>query len=181
MAKLSEDELAFLMDYRKLEDLDREKGIKFFECVGDPPMTGPFKQGIEDTRNNFNTKKQTEMRSNDCSRFSTEINSDQVVVPCVIENKAEPLWDEHRNNHFTMKRRLLNIFLKVTNKMIMRRRAGLRLQKIQKRLQDNNITNRKECKKWVAEDGKAAQMSNIGAGDEADTDNIDSIRFTFSF
>ena len=126
-------------------------------------------------------KKQTEMRANDCSRFTTEINSDQVVVPCVIENKAEPLWDEHRNNHFTMKRRLLNIFLKVTNKMIMRRRAGLRLQKIQKRLQENNITNRKECKKWVAEDGKAAQMSNIGAGDEVDTDNIDSIRFTFSF
>jgi hypothetical protein len=30
------------MDYRKLEDLDREKGIKFFECVGDPPMTDKF-------------------------------------------------------------------------------------------------------------------------------------------
>jgi len=42
MAKLSEDELAFLMDYRKLEDLEREKGIKFFECVGDPPMTDEF-------------------------------------------------------------------------------------------------------------------------------------------
>ena len=35
-AKLSEDELNFMMDYRKLEDLEREKGIKFFECVGDP-------------------------------------------------------------------------------------------------------------------------------------------------
>lgn len=42
MAKLSEDELAFLMDYRKLEALEREKGIKFFECVGDPPMTDEF-------------------------------------------------------------------------------------------------------------------------------------------
>ena len=26
--KLNEDELAFLMDYRRLEDLEREKGIK---------------------------------------------------------------------------------------------------------------------------------------------------------
>ena len=37
--KLSKDELGFLMDYRKLEDLEREKGIKFFECIGDPPAT----------------------------------------------------------------------------------------------------------------------------------------------
>ena len=37
--KMTEDEKSFLIDYRKLEDLEREKGIKFFECVGDPPAT----------------------------------------------------------------------------------------------------------------------------------------------
>ena len=47
MIKLSEDELAFLMDYRRLEDLEREKGIKFFECIGDPPATDKFINGIE--------------------------------------------------------------------------------------------------------------------------------------
>jgi hypothetical protein len=36
---MTEDEKSFLIDYRKLEDLEREKGIKFFECVGDPPAT----------------------------------------------------------------------------------------------------------------------------------------------
>lgn len=70
---------------------------------------------------------------------------------------SQPEWDEHKNNHFTMKRRLLNIFLKVANKMIMRRRAGQRLEKIKKRLHENNVTNRKECKKWVADDWKIAQ------------------------
>jgi hypothetical protein len=80
-----------------------------------------------------------------------------------------------------MKRRLLNIFLKVTNRMIMRRRAGLRLEKIKKRLLENNISNRRDCKKWVAEDWKAAQMATVGEGDEDDTDNIDKVRFTFSF
>ena len=39
---MTEDEKSFLMDYRKLEDLEREKGIKFFECVGDPPATDEF-------------------------------------------------------------------------------------------------------------------------------------------
>lgn len=53
MAKLSEDELAFLMDYRRLEDLEREKGIKFFECVGDPPMTDEAKNDVEASRSGF--------------------------------------------------------------------------------------------------------------------------------
>jgi hypothetical protein len=69
MAKLSEDELAFLMDYRRLEDLEREKGIKFFECVGDPPMTDEFKNDIETSRSNFVRKKEIEMREKDCFRF----------------------------------------------------------------------------------------------------------------
>lgn len=154
MAKLSEDELAFLMDYRRLEDLEREKGIKFFECVGDPPMTEAFQSNIEDTRANFITNNQVDMRNKDCQRYKTDINMDKVVVPAVNQITNEPAWDEHRNNHFTMKRRLLNIFLKVTNGMIMRRRAGKRLEKIKARIAEAGVTNRKECKKWVAEDWK---------------------------
>lgn len=65
--------------------------------------------------------------------------------------------------------------------MIMQSRALKRLDKIKKRLLENNITNRKDCKAWVAADAKAAQMNNIGGDDEEDTDNIDKVRFTFSF
>jgi len=43
---LSDNEFAFLKDYRRLEELEREKGIKFFECIGDPPATHEFKNGI---------------------------------------------------------------------------------------------------------------------------------------
>jgi hypothetical protein len=83
MAKLSEDELAFLMDYRRLEDLEREKGIKFFECVGDPPMTDEAKNDIETSRSGFVREKEIEMREKDCFRFETEINTDNVIVPAV--------------------------------------------------------------------------------------------------
>ena len=38
-AKLREEEREFLGDYKKLEELDREKEIKFFPCQGDPAMT----------------------------------------------------------------------------------------------------------------------------------------------
>lgn len=44
--KLSEEEKNFLTEYRRLENLEREKGIKFFECVGDPPATDEFINGI---------------------------------------------------------------------------------------------------------------------------------------
>jgi len=37
--KLSKEEQNFIKEYRRLEDLEREKGIKFFQCVGDPPIT----------------------------------------------------------------------------------------------------------------------------------------------
>ena len=37
--KLSEQEQVFLKEYARLENLEREKGIKFFECIGDAPMT----------------------------------------------------------------------------------------------------------------------------------------------
>jgi hypothetical protein len=147
-----------MMDYRKLEDLEREKGIKFFECVGDPPMTEQFAANIDDHRHNFITKKENDMREKDVYRHNTEVNNDKVVVPAVNQITAEPKWDEHQNNHFTMTRRLNNIFLKTVNRMIMRRRAEKRLEKIRKRLQDNNVANRKDCKKWVADDWKAAQL-----------------------
>ena len=48
--KMSADETNFLMEYRRLEDLEREKGIKFFQCVGDEPHTEEFIDKINDTR-----------------------------------------------------------------------------------------------------------------------------------
>jgi len=50
---LSDSEFAFLKDYRRLEELEREKGIKFFECVGDPPASDAFKEGVVVQRQNF--------------------------------------------------------------------------------------------------------------------------------
>ena len=37
--KISPMEQNFIKEYRHLEDLEREKGIKFFQCIGDPPIT----------------------------------------------------------------------------------------------------------------------------------------------
>jgi len=153
---MSEDEFAFLKEYRRLEELEREKGIKFFECIGDPPATHEFLTGIQVKRQNFIDTKLDQMRSEDCHRFATEINRDKVVVPTDINLSSKPTWNVYENNHFAMRRRLVGIFLKVSNKLITRIRAGKRLIKIKKKLEDYNIQTREDVKRMVAEDWKNA-------------------------
>jgi len=56
-----------------------------------------------------------------------------------------------------MRRRLVNIFLRVSNKLISRLRAGKRLAKLKYWIQGNGIKNRADMKVMVAEDWKIAQ------------------------
>lgn len=51
--KMSQTEADFFQDFKKLELLEKEKGIKFFECVGDPPMTDEFQENISVKRQNY--------------------------------------------------------------------------------------------------------------------------------
>ena len=51
--KLTESEQRFIKEYRRLEELEREKGIKFFQCVGDEPHTEEFVKMIQDRRDNL--------------------------------------------------------------------------------------------------------------------------------
>lgn len=91
--RLTNEEMSFLRQYRHLEDLEREKGIKFFECIGDPPATNQFVENVNVLRNNFIENKKDRMRDEDLNRFSTVINSDKVVVPVNIELTKKPKWD----------------------------------------------------------------------------------------
>lgn len=73
------------------------------------------------------------MRVRDLDRFAAEVNQDFVVVPVINEMVSGPKWDVYENNHFAMRKRLVNIFLKVANKLIIRMRAGKRLKKMKDR------------------------------------------------
>lgn len=122
------------------------------------------------------------MRQNDQNRFTTEVDSDKVVVD-INANKdilARPKWDAFENNHFAMRRRLVAIFLKVANLFISRLRAGKRLTKIKSWIQNNGIKNREDMMKKVAEDYK--RSVNMRVTDDIDgDDNIYNIKFKFQF
>lgn len=172
---MTDDELRFLKEFRRLEELEREKGIKFFECIGDPPATDHFVDGVRVQRQNFIENKKDKMRDQDCSRFSTVINSDKVVVPTNIDLSAKPKWDKYQNNHFSMRKRLVEIFLKVVNKQIIRMRAGKRLTAIKKRLADEQVHNRADCRRMVIEDWKTAQNTRLSGN--MDEENINNVKF----
>jgi hypothetical protein len=46
--KVTVMEQNFIKEYRHLEDLEREKGIKFFQCIGDAPITKSTIDSIKD-------------------------------------------------------------------------------------------------------------------------------------
>ena len=161
--KLSVDEQDFIKQYRNLEELEREKGIKFFQCVGDPPHSQQFVEGVVGKRDALLEDQLREMRHADCNRFTTEVDSDRVVVDTTAaqEIEAKPKWDAFENNHFAMRRRLVSIFLRVSNKLISRLRAGKRLAKLRTWIESNNIRSREDMKVKVAEDFKLAQNTRL--------------------
>lgn len=69
--KLSSEEQAFITEYRRLEDLEREKGIKFFQCIGDEPHKPEFIKNITEARSNLITDNLNKMRHQDQHRFET--------------------------------------------------------------------------------------------------------------
>lgn len=71
LRKLTEDELLFLIDYRRLENLEKEKQLKFFVCIGDIKMAEILKRNIRIKRQRYILNLLDEMRTKDCHRFQT--------------------------------------------------------------------------------------------------------------
>ena len=61
--------------------MERQKGIKFFECIGDPPITGYTTDNIKITRDDFIETGKMNMRERDIHRFQLSTDEDRVVVP----------------------------------------------------------------------------------------------------
>lgn len=180
--KMTAEQQAFLMEYRRLEELEREKGIKFFQCVGDPPHTQGFVNNVHSVREDIKTDTANKMRHKDCTRFETHIDKDKVVVDITTggDITAKPKWDVFENNHFAMRRRLVAIFLRASNKMISRIRAAKRLKQIQNWINERGIRTREEMKNEVALDNKKAQNTRVVDDSSAEND-IRNVKFEFCF
>ena len=122
------------------------------------------------------------MRKEDCTRYSTQLDRDKVVVDTTASSEivAKPKWDVFENNHFAMRRRLVNIFLRVANKIMSRLRAGRRLTKIRAWIDNEGIRTREDMRTKVAEDFKKAQNTRLVDDGESQND-IANVKFQFNF
>ena len=78
-----------------------------------------------------------------------------------------------------MGRRLNGILLRVANKVIVRIRAGKRLNQIRSWIQNNEIKTRDDMKRLVAMDWKRAQNARFGTADNEN--DIRNMKFEFNF
>jgi hypothetical protein len=60
-----------------------------------------------------------------------------------------------------MRKRSREIFLRITNKLITRLRAGKRLRRIKERFKADGVKNKEDARKMVAEDWRTAQNVRI--------------------
>jgi hypothetical protein len=103
-----------------------------------------------------------------------------VDTSAINEIVAKPKWDAFENNHFAMRRRLVAIFLRVSNKLISRLRAGRRLKKLRTWIDSNGIKSREDMKLKVAADFKLAQNTRFIDDTESQND-IANVKFSFNF
>ena len=179
--KMSQTEADFFQEFKKLEILEKEKGIKFFECVGDPPITDEFVENVNVKRQNYIQDGLDHMRDRDVARFTTQVDTDKPVIPVKNEIVSQPKWDVYSNHQTAMRKRLNDIFLKVANKVIIRIRAGRHLTCIRNWLIENQITTRDQCREMVALDYKQALNNQFDDSGNADPSNIDAVKFEFNF
>lgn len=101
------------------------------------------------------------MRMRDISRYQPQYDADRVVVDVGKTLPDIPKWDNFENNHFAMRRRLVGTWLKTTNMLLIRNRAGKRLQKLKAKLKQEGVKTRADARKLVIDDWKRAQNVQI--------------------
>ena len=157
LAKLREEERDFLTEYRQLEQLDREKEIKFFPCVGDPAMSQDQQTMFEAKRHNKVHRSEQDRRETDITRYSTDVDNDAAVIDTDLPLEKKPQWDIYQNNHFALRKRCLGILLRCVNKLVIRHRAGKRLRMLRERLRSEQVKTKEDAQRMVREDWKTSQ------------------------
>jgi hypothetical protein len=150
--KLTADEQEFISKYRQLEELDKVKEIKFFECLGDPPITSEDIEFYKEKRQNFIDD--TNMQRFKNTKYITEADTDRVIVDTNLPMELKPQLDLYQNNHFELRKRCLNLMLKYINQMVIRQRAGKRLMQIKNKLKEQHMNVNEEDKHIVFNDWK---------------------------
>jgi len=123
-------ETIFERKFREVEDFERSKEIKWFECTGDENMDGEETKYALDQRHHRERERANEKEENDRQRKRTELSKDRAVFMHGSLPNGVPVWPEHK----TDPTRLLGMerFVNAIRIIIVRGRVENRLLKLRR-------------------------------------------------
>ena len=152
----------FVKEYHSVETQQKEREIKFFQCIGDPTPTEPEKSAISDTRHENAAYLTSFNKDNDLRRYDVTSNGERVVVPVDLEIKTTCKWNVLSNDLFSLRQRNLNNLVKMATVLMTRIRVSVRLSKIKSRFDQENVRGKEDAQKLVHEDWKEAKKVIVG-------------------
>ncbi|CAG9325479.1 CFAP221 [Blepharisma stoltei] len=158
-------EQQFNTEYRKLEEGDREKEFKIYQCIGNPHPSEELIKEIIDLRAEKDYNKNEEMRNKDCMRNAHQVDQDKPINDVSFTPLKKPTWDPYQNDEFSLRQLPLHRLVRAANKVMVQLRVSKRIEMIKKVLTEHKVNNREDAKKFVAWDWKRADLIGIGNKD----------------
>ncbi|CAD8145233.1 unnamed protein product [Paramecium pentaurelia] len=163
-------EKSYLDHFNQIQSLDKEKEMRFFQCVGDPPINESQVQDIILERQQYLNNYLEDVQAKGTTRYKLLINADSTIVDYILpENQLS--WDLDKNDTMKIKKLNLRKFVCAASRVIYKLRMEKRLQKLKAFLK--GATTRAEVRQLVNLDCQKAEYSGVG--------KKDFVKFTFEF
>ena len=148
----SSKEKEFLQYYNNNDDKIQAKEFKYIKFIGKKPLN---EKEIENLLNERNTALKNIIDYNckiDKGRYKPELDKEKCIINRDQEYYLKPNFNTNQNDNFFKTRHYFKLFLKGITKVIMRKRAELRIKKLNEMLNKNNIKNKESFANYCDED-----------------------------
>mmetsp|Transcript_1891 Transcript_1891/g.4263 ORF Transcript_1891/g.4263 Transcript_1891/m.4263 type:complete len:866 (+) Transcript_1891:80-2677(+) len=176
---LQATELRFEMQWRSIADYDKAKEIKSVVCIGEDPPSEQQQLKTRERRSARLTKILEQELTESGKRVETEVLAQAVSVPVGFKPE-DPTWNEYGNDTFAVRLQTIDRFVTAGSKVLMRVRAGRRLQSLQVALRKNAVADRQACVQWVDAENKQAKMGGQ-QGDDKGESSVKLVKIPINF
>jgi hypothetical protein len=163
-------EREFFAKFNEIMQIDKDKDIRMFRCIGDPDFSKEQNSNVENERLEYNTNQNNEIEYNGTHRFEKILDYDLPIYEAVMPYYKSS-WNTFKNDALKMRKLRLKKFMKCATKIVMRLRADKRLFKIKNFL--GAAKNRDDVKRLVIQDWQRADY--LGSG------KTNFVKFDFEF
>jgi len=164
-------ELRFEMQYREVDQQDKDKELKSMISIGEDQLTQVEVDQANEARSRRFKGLLSGKISNDRERYQSILSQDAVAVPNAFRPALAPHWDENRNDMFSIRLQVIDRLVRAGSKQLMRVRARKNLEVLAEAMRAAGVTDRANCRAWVDAENKASAAGGKSSPDEAAADD----------